>query len=54
MKTEHYNDFLEAIKYAHTIKDCEKRKMTLLGIKTRLLADYGLNDADAKYLINKC
>ena len=54
MKSKHYNEYLEAIKYAHTIPDTEKRKKTLLEIKTRLLTDYGLNDADAQVLINKC
>jgi len=54
VKAKDYNEYLEAIKYAHSIRDAEKRKTTLLELKTRLLADYGLNDADAKILINKC
>ena len=54
MIAKDYNTYLEAIRHAHTIKDSEKRKTTLLDIKTRLLADYGLNDTDAKSLINKC
>ena len=54
MKSEDYNHYLGAIKYALTIKDCEKRKEVLLEIKIRLIADYGLNDTDAKNLIKKC
>lgn len=54
LKSDDYNSYLIAIKHANTIKDCEKRKSVLLDIKTRLLTDYGLNDADAKTLINKC
>ena len=54
MKSEDYNVYLEAISYVHTIKDPEKRKATLLDIKARILADYGLNDTDAKVLIKKC
>ena len=54
MKSEDYNHYLAAIKHAQSIKDSEKRKTTLLDIKTRLIADYGLIDDDAKTLINKC
>ena len=54
MTSEEYNIYLEAIKNVNSIKDCEKRKTTLLDIKTRLLADYGLNDTDAKILVKKC
>ena len=54
MQSKDYNEYLKAIKYAQTIQDSEKRKTTLLELKTRLLADYGLNDTDAKNLINKC
>jgi len=54
VKTKDYNIYIETIKYAHTIKDSEERKKTLLAIKTRLIADYGLNDVDAQNLVNKC
>ena len=54
MKSEHYNEYLDAIKYAYSIKDSDKRKTLLLDIKARILVDYGLNDADAKILVKKC
>ena len=54
MKSADYNEYLSAIKQAHNIKDSETRKKTLLDLKTRLIADYGLNDDDAKNLIKKC
>ena len=54
MTSEEYNIYLEAIKRAHDNKDCEKRKTALFELKTRILADYGLKDADAKILVKKC
>jgi hypothetical protein len=54
MKSSDYNTYLSTIKQVQAISDAAKRKEMLGQIKARLLADYGLNDSDAKNLINKC
>ena len=54
MTSRDYNNYLDAIKTANNLSDKEMRKSLLAQIKARLIVDYGLNDEDAKYLINKC
>ena len=49
MNSSDYNNYLSAIKAANDAKD----KDTLARIKSRLVAEYGLQDKDADYLIRQ-
>ena len=49
MNASDYNNYLSAIKTANEAQD----KETLKRIKSRLVAEYGLNDDDAHYLLQQ-
>lgn len=49
MSTKDYNLYLAAIKVANDTAD----KESLRQIQKRLLADYGLNNNDVRYLISR-
>jgi len=49
MNSSDYNNYLSAIKSANDAQD----KETLARIKSRLIAEYGLNDKDAAYLLGR-
>jgi len=48
MSSSDYNNYLSAIKAANDAQD----KDTLARIKSRLIAEYGLNDNDVTRLLN--
>ena len=50
MNSSDYNKYLDAIKKAKEIRD----KDALERIKMQLIANYGLNDKDADYLVRQC
>ena len=49
MNSSAHNNYLQAIKAANDAQDRE----TLARIKSRLIAEYGLNDEDVIYLIKQ-
>jgi len=49
MNSSDYNNFLSAIKTANAAQD----KPTLAKLKSRLIAEYGLQDKEADYLIRQ-
>jgi len=48
MSSSDYNNYLSAIKSANDAQD----KNTLARIKSRLIAEYGLNNDDVYHLLN--
>jgi len=49
MNSSDYNNYLSAIKAANDAQDKERLRQ----IKSRLIAEYGLKDKDADYLVRQ-
>ena len=54
MTTKEYNTFSDAIKAAQNISDKDTRKALLEKLRAQLVAEFGVKDEDAQYLLKKC